>query len=344
MIPCQHLQKLSTTEIKTHPAIVAKIMVVDENPLSLLHAVELLQYQGHEVIEVDDSTKAMQTALQQQPDVIIAEESMRGKDGLQLARNLKSDPNTRYIPLIITCLEENPHLRQKALKIGVEEIIVKPLDGISLYPKLKNLIQQKRLQDTLNQTQKVLLTLALMNEVRSGYDTDSCLQLANLARGFGEYLQLSETDIEDLVYAAYLHDIGTLTIPDHILLKSEPLTAAEREIIHQHVIVGENICKSLSHRPKLLEIIRHHHERWDGSGYPDKLVGDEIPYLAQVFQMVDIYYALTHKRRYKPAYTPATSLAIMAEEVKRGWRNPQLWQKFYDFITRHFPPEKESDS
>ncbi len=336
MIPCQQVQRLSKTEIKIHPTPVAKVMVVDENPLSLLHAVDLLRCQGHEVIEVDDSTNAMEIALRQQPDVIIAEESMGGIEGLQLARNLKSDPNTQYIPIILTCLEESPHLRQKALKIGIEEVIVKPLDSITLYPKLKNLIQQKRLQDVLNQTQKVLLTLALMNEVRSGYDTNSCLQLANLARSFGEYLQLSERDVEDLVYAAYLHDIGTIAVPDHILLKSEPLTAAERDIIHQHVIIGENICKSLSHRPQLLKIIRHHHERWDGSGYPDKLTGEEIPYLAQVFQMVDIYYALTQKRHHKPAYTPATSLAIMAEEVNRGWRNPKLWERFYDFITHHY--------
>ena len=100
----------------------------------------------------------------------------------------------------------------------------------------------------------------------------------------------------------------------------------------QHVVIGEKICQPLRTMWGVIPIIRHHHERWDGSGYPDRLVGDEIPYLAQVFQLIDIYDALTSERPYKRALTPEEALEVMAEETSKGWRNPILMQQFREFV------------
>ena len=134
------------------------------------------------------------------------------------------------------------------------------------------------------------------------------------------------------MFAARFHDIGTLAIPDAIMLKKGELTESEKELVKQHVLVGEKIFQPLSSRREVGRIIRHHHERWDGSGYPDGLVGEQIPWLAQIFQILDIYDALTSDRSYKDAVSSENALVILNQEVERGWRNPDLVAKFADFI------------
>ena len=181
--------------------------------------------------------------------------------------------------------------------------------------------------------------MATAVENRAVQEKKSPFNLANLLMNFTQYLGLNNDDIQDLVFAAYLHDIGNISIPEYILVKKEKLTPAEQKVVRQHVIVGEQICQPLYHRPNLLAIIRHHHEKYDGSGYPDHLQGEQIPYLAQIFQIVDIYHTLISKRTYKPAYSHETSLKILEEETKKGWRNPDIFQKFNDFITS----EKKND-
>ena len=133
-------------------------------------------------------------------------------------------------------------------------------------------------------------------------------------------------------WGGYLHDIGKVGIPDAVLLKTGKLTPQEWEIMRQHVLIGEKICQPLRTMRGVIPIIRHHHERWDGSGYPDGLMGDEIPYLAQVFQIIDIYDALTSERPYKKALSSKEALSTLAEEVDKGWRNPKLVQQFTEFI------------
>lgn len=335
MINCGHTKELKIQEIVI-PAVSTpcKVMVVDDQPLSLLLTVDLIRYQGYEVIEVSDSRQALRVAFEQQPDVILADIVMPEVNGLELTKNLKLEPHTQSIPILLMSVTPESSVRDEALKVGAEDVILKPLEHTQLYPKLKNLAQQKRLNEVLNQTQKVLLTLATVIKARSGYDRQSSFQLANLVRNFAQHLQLSQNDTEDLVFAAYLHDIGTVNIPDAILSKNGMLTSEEKEIIHQHCIIGEQICQPLNNRANLLKIIRHHHEKWDGSGYPDGLKEKEIPYLAQVFQLVDIYYALTQKCQNKITYTPSSALGIMEEEMIKGWRNPELWEQFRQFISR----------
>lgn len=310
----------------------SKVMVVDDQPQSLLHAVDLISYEGYKVIESSDSHQVLELAFEEQPDVILMDIVMPDIDGLELARMLKLQPQTKSIPIVLMSVTEDLTVWQQALKIGVEEFILKPLDRISLSQKLKILAQQKRLNEKLAQTQNVLVSLAMAIEARSVNSNKSPLKLANLAMNFGKYLELSDQDIEDLVLATYLHDIGTVNIPEQILCKKTELTPTEKEIIYQHVIIGEQICQPLNNRPNLLAIIRHHHEKWDGSGYPDQLIGNDIPYLAQVFQMLDIYDALTSEGIYKTAYSTTDSLAIMKKEVLKGWRNLSLFSQFQDFI------------
>lgn len=309
-----------------------KVMVVDDQPHSLLHAVDLLIYQGCEVVECDNSLNVLSLALAHQPDVILMDIFMPERDGLTLAQDIKNDSRVSNIPVILMTVTEEPILWQKAHSTGIGDILLKPLDESVLGNRLRALTEQKRLNERLFQTQRMLFNVAQAVDKRNRQEEDKKVSLTEIMTNFAQFLRLGSCQIEDLIFASYLHDIGMVNIPDHILLKSEPLTANEKDLINQHVLIGEKICQPLYQRPSIMEIIRHHHEKWDGSGYPDHLQGDTIPFLTQVFQIVDIYYALITPQSYKPAYSKGRALDILLEEVSKGWRNPDLVNQFIRFL------------
>jgi putative two-component system response regulator len=207
------------------------------------------------------------------------------------------------------------------------------VNGSSELFSVTQLIKEKCLAaDEFELSEQVLLSFAIAIEHRDSNTGGHCERLINLGKTFGEYLELSQTEIKTLIRGAYLHDIGKLAIPDRVLLKSEPLTGEDWQIMKGHAVIGEQICQPLRTMKEVLPIIRHHHERWDGSGYPDGLQGGEIPFLAQVFQMVDIYDALKSERPYKKALSTDIALRIMQKEAEAGWRNPQLMEQFVEFI------------
>ena len=197
---------------------------------------------------------------------------------------------------------------------------------------MKSLVHQKRLNEDLDHAEKALFSIARAIESRDPNTGDHCERLVSLGQEFGEYLDLPRYQIRNLVWGSYLHDIGKIGIPDAVLLKRGKLTPEEWEIMRTHVLIGEEICQPLRSMRGVIPIIRHHHERWDGCGYPDKLKEEEIPLLAQVFQVIDIYDALTSERPYKPAFTPQEAIEIMQQETNNGWRNPKLMKQFSDFI------------
>jgi len=308
-----------------------KIIVVDDHPLSRMTAVDLLLLEGYEVIEADSSSTAINSIKKVDPDLILLDVMMPDMNGFELCQRLKQDEKTRKIPIILMTVSQDRRWQEKGIAVGADEFLTKPLDPMALLTRVKSLIEQKRLNEGLDQTEQVLFLIAKAIESRYSLG-DNSSRLSHLVTSFGEYLKLKPVEIQNLIYAANLHDIGTVGIPDSIMLKQGQLTAEEREIIKQHVLIGEQICQPLRARKGILPIIRHHHERWDGNGYPDGLAGSDIPFLAQVFQIVDIYDALTSKRPYKRAFTPEEALEIITEESAKGWRNPQLVEKFITFI------------
>jgi len=309
----------------------AKILIVDDNPLSRMTAIDLLSLDGYEVLEADSESIIFDSVTRQQPDLILLDVMIGSVDSFAFCRQLKKDYRTANIPIVLTTLTDSRESRIKAMEAGGDDILLKPLNRIELSTRVKSLINQKRLNDGLDQTEQVLFTIAKAVDSRS-VSNGSSVRVASLVKSFAEYLNLTPEETDDLSFAAHLHDIGTIAIPDAIVLKTGGLTAKEKDIIRQHVLIGEEICQPLRNRSGVLPIIRHHHERWDGTGYPDGLSGDNIPYLAQIFQIIDIYDALTSDRPHKKAYAPAEALKIIVEETKKGWRNPQLIEDFTAFI------------
>lgn len=309
-----------------------KILVVDDHPASRMTAAALLAVEGYEVIEAENGPAALDIVSESKPDVILLDVMMPGMDGFEVCRLLKQDEQTRLIPVIFITALNDRRSRIRGIEAGGDDFLTKPFDRLELAARVKSLVRQKRLNEDLDHAEQVVFSIARAIESRDPNTGDHCERLAEMGKAFGEYLHLSRAEIRDLMWGGYLHDIGKVGIPDAVLLKKGKFTPEELEIMKQHVSIGEKICQPLRTMRGVLPIIRYHHERWDGSGYPDGLAGNDIPMLAQVFQIIDIYDALTSERPYKRAFSQEEALAIMAEETAKGWRNPKLIQQFAEFI------------
>ena len=309
-----------------------KVLVVDDHAPSRLTAVALLAMEGYEVIEADSGYTAIELVIQRQPDLILLDVMMPGIDGFQVCQLLKQDEHTRLIPVIFITALNDKRSRIQGIEVGADDFLSKPFDRLELAARVKSLVRQKRLNEDLDHAEKVLFSIARAIESRDPNTGDHCERLVTLGEAFAEFLNLSRNQIRNLMWGGYLHDIGKVGIPDVVLLKRGKLNPEEWDIMKKHVLIGEKICQPLRSMRGVIPIIRHHHERWDGSGYPDGLKEDEIPYLAQVFQMIDIYDALTSERPYKRAFSEEEALSVMAEETAKGWRNPKLMLQFTEFI------------
>ncbi len=308
-----------------------KVLIVDDRPFSRMTAVDLLAVEGHEVLEADSSSLALDEVAATNPDLILLDVMMGNLRGFETCKLLKQDLRTAHILVIFITVMDDRDFLDKCFEVG-DDLLIKPFDRMELRARVKSSIERKRLMMGFGQIEQVLFSVATALENRYSYNPNSSTKVVDLAKAFGEHLQLSALEIDNLICAAYLHDIGKVGIPDSILLKQGELTAPEREILKQHVLIGEEICQPLRNRRGVLPIIRHHHERWDGSGYPDGLAGNEIPWLAQVFQILDIYNALKSKRPHKEPKSSSEALEIIIAETKKGWRNPEIVKYFIPFI------------
>ncbi|AUT01476.1 two-component system response regulator [Nostoc sp. CENA543] len=322
----------ATFPVRSFDSDPPKVLVVDDHTASRMTAVALLSLEGYTVIEAESGYIAVEMVKQQQPDLVLLDVMMPGMDGFEVCQLIKQEENTRLIPVIFITALNDRRSRIQGIEVGADDFLSKPFDRVELVARVKSLVRQKRLNEDLDHAEQALFSIARAVESRDPNTGDHCERLAKIGQIFGEYLNLPRCQIRDLGWGGYLHDIGKVGIPDAVLLKQGELTPEDWEIMKQHVMIGEKICQPLRSMQGVIPIIRHHHERWDGSGYPDGLKGNEIPYIAQVFQIIDIYDALTSERPYKKAFTPEEALCIMLDETDSGWRNPELMQQFAEFI------------
>jgi putative two-component system response regulator len=313
----------------------AKILVIESHIFSRMTTVDLLSSEGYDVYETDGNTDILEQILTIDPDLILLDLRISQVDSFQICEQLKHNPETYLIPVIFTSVSDDNSLRLQCFQVGGDDILTKPLDRMLVKTRVKSLIRQKKLNENLDQTEQVLFAIARAIESRYSPNQKTSLKLVELVQEFGVFLNLTPLEIDNLICAAYLHDIGTIFIPDAIILKQEKLTASEQETLKQHVLLGEEICQPLKNKQEVIAIIRHHHERQDGSGYPDGLIGEQIPPLAQIFQILDIYYALTSERHHKKALTSQQALDILREETLKGWRNNYLVEQFITFIANY---------
>jgi putative two-component system response regulator len=215
---------------------------------------------------------------------------------------------------------------------GADEFLTKPLHPAVLRARIRSMLRNKALIDSLDEAESILFALAQAVEQRDQYTGLHCQRLATYSLALGEALGLSRTELRALYRGGYLHDIGKIGVPDAILFKRGALTDEEWVVMRSHTTKGEEICRPMKSLALVLPIIRSHHERWDGSGYPDGRGGEDVPLLARVLQIADIYDALTTARSYKVALTHEQAAAVMTQEVEKGWRDPELVSLFLDIV------------
>jgi putative two-component system response regulator len=285
-----------------------------------------LQNQKYEVYTSEDGGSAVRQCLQLQPDLVLLYDSLPDIKGFELCGRLKGNPLNQLTPVVLVKPSPDPTDIASARGAGADDFWG---TADSLWDALSRVQTLLRLKSYINQqAEAVVISLARSIESKNSLTEGHSDRLAEYAAQLGESLDLPEGQLHELRIASLLHDIGKVAVPDAILFKPGPLNAEEMEIVKQHPIIGENICAPLKSFRHVLPMIRHHHERMDGSGYPDGLRGDEIPLKARILQIVDIYDALTTDRPYRSALSHLEALEILRREAGFGWLHASLVRKF----------------
>ena len=257
---------------------------------------------------------------------------MPGMSGFEVCRHIKARPEMRLTPVVLITGLSATDDRIQGINAGADDFLSKPIDFSELLARARSLVRLKQFTDELEHAESVLFSLARSIEARDPYTRGHCERLAEMSAGLAERLELPEEQIRALRRAGVVHDIGKVAVPDAILLKPGPLSPEETATMRLHPVVGERICAPLRTFRLVLPVIRHHHERHDGSGYPDGLRGAEIPLTAAILQLADVYDALTTNRPYRTASPSSEALRIMEEEAARGWWNRELLEAFRAMI------------
>jgi putative two-component system response regulator len=300
------------------------ILVVDDFVANVRLLERLLLAEGYAVLGAHDGDEALQAVSDGSPDVIIMDVRMPNRNGFEACHALKSQPATRLIPVVLMTGSTDREDRIRAIEAGADDFLTKPVDATELKARVRSLVRLKRYTDDLDSAESVILSLARTVEARDAYTEGHCERLARYAVVLGRRLGLPDEDLAALHRGGFLHDIGKIAIPDAILAKPGALTADEYTQMKQHTVIGEHLCGNLRVLARVRPIVRHHHELLDGTGYPDGLRGDQIPLLAQIIGVVDVFDALTTVRAYKRAFPWKDSLEEIRREVALGRRQARL--------------------
>lgn len=309
-----------------------KILIVDDESAARTALEMLLRREGFEVRDASSGETALVECASFRPDLILLDIMMPGLSGFEVCRRIKATPETRLTPVVLITGLSEPIDRIAGINAGADDFLSKPIDMNELLARARSLLRIKQYTDELESAEVVLESLALSIEARDPYTRGHCDRLAEMSVGLGRRLGMSPEELKALRQGGSVHDIGKVVIPDAILLKPGPLTSAEMAVIRKHPEAGERICAPLKTFRLVLPIIRHHHEKFDGSGYPDGLRGEDIPLTARILQLADVYDALTTERVYRKAAPPEEGLKIMDREASQGWWDRSLFNEFRAMI------------
>jgi len=305
-----------------------RILVIDDEIGNRELLRELLTADGYEVLTAPEGSRLLREFSTLQPDLVLLDVQLPELDGFEICRRMKQNPDSRLIPIVLVTSLSAVDDRVRGLEAGADDFLTKPVEHNELRARVRSLLNLKAFTDELERAELVLFALARSIEGKDPYTQGHCERLAELSARLGQSLGLSPEQLIALRRAGVVHDVGKVAVPDAILLKPGRLNTEELKVMKQHPLVGERICAPLKCFRPVLPIIRHHHEKLDGTGYPDGLKGDVIPLTARVLQIVDVYDALTTVRPYKPALQSGEALQMMKDEVSKGWWDPDIFAEF----------------
>jgi len=300
------------------------VLIVDSEEINRRLMKAIFKTASYQLLEARKASEAMALLKSERIDLVIVDLMLPEMSGPELCRWLKTNRETQLIPVLMITNVQGIENEIAGISSGADEFLIKPVHPTVMRTRVRAMLRNKALIDSLDEAETILFALAQAVEHRDPFTGQHCQRLAGASVLLGEALGLPQSDLVALYRGGYLHDIGKISIPDAILFKQGLLTADEWEVMRSHPERGESICRPMRSLWPVLPIIRNHHERWDGSGYPDGIAGEDIPLLARILQVADIYDALVTERPYKPALSVEESFSVMEEEVRRGWRDPEL--------------------
>jgi len=309
-----------------------RVLIVDDYEANITALRKLLEGQGYEVLTATNGRDALDLVHREHPDLVLLDVMMPDVSGLDVCASLKNVAETCLTPVVLVSALQERATRIEGLEAGADDFLSKPVDPQELYARVRSLIKLKRLTDDLESAETMFLTLGRFIEARDPFTENHCDRLVDYATALASALNLDPADLDALYRGAFIHDIGKIAIPDRILLKKGKLTHAEYELMKQHPVIGDDLCRTVRSLDDVRGIVRHHHERLDGRGYPDGLAGDDIPLLARIVTIVDVFDALTTDRPYRKAIAVGAALQIMHDDAKRGWCDPALFETFVDVL------------
>ncbi len=306
----------------------ATILVVDDDREVLEVLAAQLTTFGYRIVTACSGEDALQVLEGTAPDLLLTDVHMGAMSGIELCAQLKRDPRFQLTPVIILTGQSDLAARVAGLAAGADDLFAKPVDFIELRTRVAALLRVKFLLDQLERAESVITTLGLTIEARDPYTAGHCDRLARYAVGLGKVLGVEDSMLKALWLGGFLHDLGKIAVPDRILLKPGPLDTAERAVIQTHPVVGADLVREMRTLDGVRPIIRHHHERFDGSGYPDGLRGESIPLGARIMAVVDVYDALRTARPYKAPLSHEEAVTVLLQETEAGYWEPQLISTF----------------
>lgn len=319
-----------------------RILIAEDNADQAELFQRILTVQGHEVQVVTDGLEALERITEDPPDLILLDLDMPRMNGFEVCRRVKQHPATRLIPIIIITGEDDFEAKLRAWDLGADDFLSKPLQVVELVARCRSLLRVKRLIDALDTAEAVVFALARVVDAKNSYTHQHSERVSRYALALADEVGLIPEQAEILHKGALLHDIGKIGIPDTILNKSGPLTAEEYAEVKKHPIQGAMIVESLRTLRDVLPLIRSHHERLDGRGYPDGLAGEDIPLLARILSVADVYDALASARPYRSAISAGTCLEMLQSSAAGGGLDHDLVDifcglKIEESLTAEFP-------
>jgi putative two-component system response regulator len=309
-----------------------RILLVDDQPENIELMSDLLEPEGYLLSFARDGQEAVDKALAAPPDLVLMDIQMPRLDGIQACRRLKADARTHLVPVVLITGLGAREDRIAGIAAGCDDFLTKPVDLEQLLARTRTALRTKKLVDDLEQAENVLVSLANALEAKDAYTRGHSERVASYAEKLGRAAGLNATECRNLHRAGLLHDIGKIGIPLMYLQKPGKLTTEEYEVIKLHPTIGFDICQPLRTMAPLLPLIRGHHERLDGTGYPDRIKGDQIAVSVRCLTVADIYDALTSDRAYRRALTPESALRIMREEAQAGMWDERLIERLGNLV------------
>jgi putative two-component system response regulator len=302
------------------------ILLVDVSSVERETFTSFLQDHSCDVTSAQDANSAVHICRQLQPELVLLFDTLPDTSAFTLCRRLKKDPLNQLTPVVLVKPSPDQWDIQRGHEAGASDIWAAPSSFWDALQRIQTLLRLKTYMD--EQAKSALFSLARSVDSKQNLRNGHSDLLLTYAEQLGRSLGLDDEEILQLRLACWLHDVGKIAIPERILLKPGPLDAAETLIVREHPVTGEQICAPLKSLRPILPVIRHHHEKMDGSGYPDGLRGAAIPLKARILQVADIYDALTTDRPYREALPHNEALSILFAETENGWLDAAVVSKF----------------